>query len=162
MAKENTEIPKKQSIKEIIERYALYWFLAALVTGFMSGIGAYQGLLEITNQETVIKDSCIPKSELAGTILKNEAVRELDHLIDTGQSLGDDEAGMRVWLMQVLAFIHGMDLEKDFDWQGQKMSTIEADIRYAFEDPDIQVQAQKTLGILKGFRAALQTRVSYP
>jgi hypothetical protein len=160
--KENSTTFQKQSLEDRIKEHLPIFFLTILVMGFGAGIGAYRGLLEITNQETVIKGSYIPRSELAGTILKNEAVREIDYLIDIGQSLGNDEAKTRVWLMQVLAFIHGIQLEKDSEWQGQPMSAIEVDIRYALEDPLIEIQAQKTLGILKGFRAALQTRVSIP
>lgn len=160
--KENAVTPRKASFKEQVERHVLWIVLTALVTGFGAGIGTYRGLLEITNQETVIKDSYILKSELAGTILRNEAVREIDHLIDTGQSLGNDDAQARIWLMQVLAFIHGMQLEKDSEWQEQPMPAVEVDIRNALTDPLIEIQTQKTLGILKGFRAALQTRVSNP
>ncbi len=160
--KENTAIPRKVSIKERVEENLLWVILATLVAGFLAGISAYRGLLEITNQETVIRGTYTLNSKLAGTILRGEAVREIEYLIDIGQSLGNDEAKTRVWLMQVLAFIHSLDLEKDFNWQGQTMSAIEADIRYVLLDPSIEVQAQKTLGILKGFRAALQTQVSAP
>jgi hypothetical protein len=160
--RENIIAPPKASIKERLEEQLMWVVLVIIVISFGAGIGAYRGLLEITNQETVIKGSYLLKSELSGNVLKNEAVREIDHMIDSGQSLGNEEAKMRIWLMQVLAFIHGMELEKDSEWQGQKMSAIESDIRYALTDPSIEVQSQKTLGILKGFRAALQTRISTP
>lgn len=152
----------KTNIKEILERNIVYVILMISIASFSAGVGAYKMLLEITNQETVIKGSYILKSELAGTILKNEAVREIDFLIDTGQSVVDDEGKTRVWLMQVLAFIHGLNLEKDYEWDGMPMSAIEADIRYAFLDESIEIQAQKTLGILKGFRAAIQTQAYIP
>src|SRR4029077_20413168 len=157
---EKAGVPRKVSVKNRIEENPLWAVLVALVLGFGSGIGSYRELLEITNQETVIKGTVIPKKDLVGPILKNEAGHEIESLIESGQSLGNDEDKTRGWLMQVLAFIHGIKLEKDSSWQGQPMSAIEADIRFALTDPSIKFQAQKTLGILKGFRSALQTRVS--
>lgn len=68
--------------------------------------------------------------------------------------------------MQVLAFIHTLKLEKDYEWQENqqapviKVPAVEADLRYALLDPSIEIQAQKTLGVLKGFRAGLEARVS--
>lgn len=161
MTTENTKDSKKQNIEDSIKQNLVYWFLAALVTGFVAGTTSYMGLLGITNQETVIKGSYIRKTELAGPILKNEAVILLDQMIKDGQSFKNKDE-MVVWLMEVLTFIQYMGLEKDFDWHGKKMSTIEANIRYAFETPDVQIQVQKTLGILKGFRAGISTRISYP
>jgi hypothetical protein len=150
----------KASLLEAAKRNAVLIISAALLSGFGAGIGSYRGLLEITNQETVIKNSCIPKDKLIGPILKDEAVSKIESMIETGQSVGNDEAKARVWLMEVLAFIHGLSLDKDYMWQGQRMSAIEADIRFALTDQSLEAQAEKTLGILKGFRAALQTRVS--
>jgi hypothetical protein len=149
-----------RTLKEKLDDFFPYLLLGAVLAGFAGGIASYRGLLEITNQETLIKGCCIPKDQLAGTILKHEAVREIESLIDIGQTLDNDQAKTRVWLMQVLAFVHGIGLEKDSEWQGQKMPAIESDLRYVLTDPSIDVQRQKTLGILKGFRAALQTRVA--
>jgi hypothetical protein len=154
----NVRIPQETSWwKRLRQNIPVILFLAAVFGG---GFGAYRALLEATNQETVIKGSYVLKSDLVGTILKNEAVSEIDHLIEIGQSLGNDDAKTRIWLMQVLAFIQGLDLPRDWEWQGLKVSAIEGDIRYALEDPSIPIQAQKTLGVLKGFRAALQSRVT--
>lgn len=156
----STASKSKRTLKEKLDDFFPYFLMGALLAGFTGGIAAYRGLLEITNQETLIKGCCIPKDQLAGTILKHEAVREIESLIDIGQGLDNDQAKTRVWLMQVLAFVHGIGLEKDSEWQGQKMSAIESDIRYVLTDPSIDVQRQKILGILKGFRSALQTRVA--
>jgi hypothetical protein len=159
---------KKTSLKERLDKYSPLFVLILIASAFSAGVGTYRLGLEITNQETVIKGSCIPKADLVGPILKTEAVREIDHLIDTGQSLGKDEAQTRVWLMQVLAFIHTLNLEKDYEWLEnahapvQKVPAVEADVRYALSDPSVEIQAQKTLGVLKGFRAGLEAQASYP
>lgn len=94
--------------------------------------------------------------------MKTEAVREIDHLIEIGRDVKDNDSETRIWLMRVLAFIHGLNLEKDAEWNGHPTSAIESDIRYALLDPSIEIQRQKTLGILQGFKAAFQTQVSNP
>ena len=152
------------TLKNVIEKSPALSLVSALVTGILFGVGAgygsYRAFLEATNQQPVIRGSYILKSELANGLLRTEAVREIEHLIETGNELGSDTGKITVWLLQVLAFIHGIDLEQDSAWQGQRMSAVEADIRWALQDPSVTTQAQKTLGILKGFRQALLTRVA--
>ena len=129
-------------------------------------IGAFAGYLLMTNQELVVKGSCIPKSEIIyGKILRREAVNEIGHLIEIGEKIASNESETNVWLLQVLVFIHAIDLEQEFTWQteplqGQKMSAVEADIRWALlQNEPIGIKAQKILGVLKGLRAALQARI---
>jgi hypothetical protein len=167
---EGTGTSRRPSLKKLVEDNLVVFFLSTLLMGFGAGYGAYGKIVEATGQKLVVEGSCIPKRELVGTgsILRTEAVREIDYLIDTGQSLGNDEDQMRVWLMQVLAFIHTLKLEKDYQWQENpqapvlEVPAVEADIRYAFLDPSIEIQAQKVLGVLKGFRAGLEAQVAYP
>jgi len=48
-------------IKGVIDKSPCIFLLAALLSGFIAGVGAYEGLLRITNQETVIRNSYILK-----------------------------------------------------------------------------------------------------
>lgn len=43
-------------LKERIENNPAVFFLTAVVAGFVSGIGAYEALLRITNQEAVASE----------------------------------------------------------------------------------------------------------
>ena len=107
----------------------------------------------------MIKGSYVPLNRIAGTIVAREAVGEIKHLIELAQGVGDDPAKATTWLLRVRAFIHGVEFAKDAIYEGQQMSTYEKDIRWAQTDPSVQVQVQKTLGILQGLAAALQTRI---
>jgi len=158
----DTSTPRKLNLKEIIERNLVVFFLTTLLTGFVAGYNAYDKIVETSGQVLVGKDTYVLKKDLVGTILKTEAVREIDHLIEIGQDVKDNDSETRIWLMRVLAFIHGLNLEKDAEWNGHPTSAIESDIRYALLDPSIEIQRQKTLGILQGFKAAFQTQVSNP
>lgn len=160
--KKETNTPQKPNLKEIIERNLVVFFLTTLLTGFIAGYTTYNKIVDTSGQVLVGKDTYILKKDLAGTILKSEAVGEIDHLIEIGQDVKDNDSETRIWLMRVLAFIHGLKLEKDSEWDGHPMSAIESDIRYALLDPSLEIQRQKTLGILQGFKAALRTQVSNP
>jgi hypothetical protein len=109
--------------------------------------------------DVVAHDTYVLKRDLVGQLSTGEAIREIDHLIEAGMNLGDDEPKTRVWLLQSLAFVHSLDLVKDWDWQGHQVSALEADIRFAQTKPVLAVQAQETLGVLKGMRAGVQVTV---
>ena len=155
-------VSRRPNIKDMVMEIGLVWFVTAMLAAFGVGFGAFRAIVEIANQEIVPKNCCISKDKIVGNILKTEAIQEIEHLIEIGQSVKDNEPETRTWLMRVLAFIHGLNLEKDSDWSGHPMSAVEADIRYALLDPSLEVQRQETLGILEGFKSAFQTRVSNP
>ena len=48
--------------KETIEKNAIIWFLSALLTAFLAGIGAYESVIRITGQ-TVVNRSDIDQSK---------------------------------------------------------------------------------------------------
>jgi len=146
-------------INQKLSNSIVWAILGFLVLGFCSGVLAYRWLLDITNQETVVKGSYILKRDLAGTVVEQEAVKEIKHLIELAQNMGDDTAKATTWLLRVRAFIHGVQFERDATYEGQTMSTYEMDIRWAQTDISVHVQVQKTLGILQGLAAALQTRI---
>jgi len=157
-----TFTPIKLSLKERIEQNLLIFFLTTLGTGFGAGYSTYTKVVETSGQVLVGKDTYRLKKDLVGPILKTEAVKEIDYLIQLGQAINNHDEKTRVWLMQVLAFIQGLNLEKDSEWNKHPMSAIEADIRYVFLDPTLEEQRQRTLGILLGFKAAFETKVTNP
>jgi len=160
--KSNSKIKKMFSENMEVFKLVLV-YLAIFATGCTAGYVYYQKIIiDDTGRELVVKNCCIPKENLVGTILKTEAIVEIDHLIEIGQSIKNNEEESTVWLMRVVAFIHGLNLEKDSEWKGHPMPAIEADIRYVLLDPSIEVQRQKTLGVLLGFRAAFRTQVYNP
>ncbi len=106
--------------------------------GFVAGYSTYQEVVKTSGEVLVGKDTYILKTELVGPILKTEAVKEIDHLIQFGQAINNNDEETRVWLMRVLAFIHGLNLKKDSLYNGQPMSAIESDIRWVFEGPIIK------------------------
>jgi len=150
--------PTKYRLRDQLE--SVPWaILVALTTGFVAGSGGFKWGLDAFNQDIVTRDTYILKKELAGSLLRREAIVAIDLLIQNGQDLEGDAAKSRTWLMQVLAFIHGLNLEKDFNWEGNHVSAVEADIRYALTDESLDVQVQKVLGIMRGLRAAFQARI---
>ena len=151
--------PSSKTLKERLEDSALWIILAALTTGFISGAGGFKWGLNAFNQDIVTRDTYVLKRDLAGSLLRREAIIAIDLLIQNGQDLDGDAPKSRTWLMQVLAFIHGLNLEKDFNWEGNHVSAVEADIRFALTDQSLDIQVQKVLGILRGLRAAFQARI---
>jgi hypothetical protein len=154
-----TEAPPKPRIKERLEDNVIWVMIVALASGFAAGAGGFKWGIDAFNQDIVTRGTYILRRDLVGNLLKSEAIIAIDFLIQNGQSLDGDAPQSRTWLMQVLAFIHGLNLEKDFNWQGNRVSAVEADIRYALTDPSLEIQVQKVLGILRGLRAAFQARV---
>jgi hypothetical protein len=142
--------------------HPVWALLSAIVIGFMAGVGAYRGGLEMTNQETVVKGTWIPLSQARPTIIRSTAAQEIELLIKEYESVSSDSGKTRTWLAQVLSFVQGIDLDKDSEWEGKRVSSIEANIRYAWTDPSIEGQGQRTLGVLKGFQAALRARSASP
>mgnify|MGYP001599374443 CR=1 FL=1 len=79
--------PHKASLKSRIEENVLWVSLFFIATGFISGAGGFRWVIDATNQTIVLKASCIPIAEIAGKILRREAVREIDFTIETGRGL---------------------------------------------------------------------------
>ena len=55
------------TLKERIENNLAIWFLGAIVTGFLAGVGAYQGILSIAQLEVVQKGA---GSQFTGPVKK--------------------------------------------------------------------------------------------
>jgi hypothetical protein len=148
-----------QGVRAWLERHVIWISLGALFAGFVGGCVVGFVVLRITHRDQGIKGGDVRRDQLLGGFSRAAALRELDHLITEGQEINRDESEIQTWLMQVIAFVHGMNLDRDSEWQGQRMAAVEAYIHYAFLDKSIHVQAAKTLGVLKGFRAALSTQM---
>lgn len=150
---------KRLTFREKIENKPIYYVLSTLIIGFLAGLGAYRFIVETSGQVLLGKSDYILKKDLIGTILKTEAVSEIEHLIEVGCNLNNNQNDTITWLMRVLAFIHGLNLEKDSEWNQRPMAAVESDIRYALLDKSIERQRQKVLGILQGFKAAFRTQI---
>jgi hypothetical protein len=144
--------------KSSIIGHPVVLLLTAVVGGFTAGVATFERTLALAGREIVPEDSCVPKSELAGTMLRTEAIQRIVDLIEHGEKLNDDR-GRTTWLLQVLTFVQYLTLEKNTtDEKGVQMSAAESNIRYALKEPQIAIQAQKTLGVLKGLRSALSVQ----
>ena len=152
-----------------IERNIAFWTAMMLIIGFSSGIGAYIALLEITNQETVIKDSYVKKSELVGGVLRTEVIRELEHLIEIGESIDikkdPEKAGK--FFARTRAFLVGLDLPKSAEYpDGDFMSEPVLDHKmimmqnhwYGHEDITMSEQVARILGLLQGLKSSYSAR----
>ena len=154
-------------LREQVENNFVLWTLGLLFIGFVSGIGAYKAMLEITNQVTVVKDTYIKKSDLVGSILKPEVISELDHLIEKGENIDAEarnEAG--IFLAQTRSFLVGLNLPKDAEYQDTIMSQPVLDHQmimmrnnwFGHEDITLSEQVSRVLGLLRGLRASYRAR----
>ncbi|MEK9179543.1 MAG: hypothetical protein AAB893_03690 [Patescibacteria group bacterium] len=156
----DTSTSRRPNLKKMIVENWVVFFLGAMVVAFGAGFSAYKTIVEIANQEIVPKGCCVPKDGLVGKILKTEVIGEIDHLIEIGQSAKNNEADTTVWLMRVLTFIQSLNLEENRQWNGNRVSAIEVNMQYVLLDRSPEIQRQKTVGILLGFKAAFQTQVT--
>ncbi len=146
-------------IPEALKNSALLQFLIALVIGFGAGYGTYREMLVVSNQVPVAKVSYVLKADITGPmVVRRDAIRDIDKLIDEGGNLPNDQGAMTSWLQQVAIFIHYLGLPAEVSVDGERISHIEKSIRYAQQDPILRVQVRKTLGALKGFRDAEEAR----
>jgi len=59
-------------IKETIEKNTMLWFLGALLTAFLAGIGAFEGTLRITGQTVYSKGKFVQTVEELEAYKKKE------------------------------------------------------------------------------------------
>ncbi len=124
----------------------------------------FQGILFLTGLKLVDPDKYIARSEiLEKNILLKIAINETYVLETKGNNLNQDSAKITGWLQRVIIFAHYLNLEKEvtcsFDpYKGQKMSTLENELRWIQEDSILTRQLFRTLGVLEGFKSALNSR----
>jgi hypothetical protein len=156
------------SLKEKIEKNLALWVLGLLLAGFLAGVGAYKTMLEITNQETVVKGTVIKKSDLVGSILKSEIIKELDHMIENGQKIDatNDPSEAGVFLSRTRSFLIGLNLPKDKNYQDTPLSSPVFDHQmimmrnswYGHGDITLSEHVARVLGLLKGLKASYSAR----
>jgi hypothetical protein len=135
-------------------------FLGALVAGGVAGAGLLEFVHKEAQLDVVPHGSYTLNKDIEGRLLRRDAAREITGLIDIGEALKSDDPRIHRWLLAVRIFVHELGLEKDSEWEGRKVSTEEETLRWAILDPSLDVQVQKTLGVLYGLRAAFSSRAS--
>jgi hypothetical protein len=123
----------------------------------------YKLRLEMTQRDEVPRGSYILKKDFHGIVLTTQAWIQINELIENSKR--DDPAS---WLLESKTFVSGLDLPKD-DMvvpPGQpdncpkvstNVSTPLAYIFYAQSTDGLDVQVQRTVGILKGLRRSYQS-----
>ena len=59
-------------LKDTIEKNTLVWFLGALLTAFLAGMGAYEGIIRITGQAVVNRADTERSTKKMEALLKKE------------------------------------------------------------------------------------------
>lgn len=137
-------------------------FAALMGLFFVFGLGwaAHVAVLREANLVSFRKDEILLKKDLTGCILRKQAAAKIELLIAEGEHLKDDAAKI-TWLKKVLSFIQTIGLPNDdVNEHGKSMSKVELNIWNAFRKESVRVQAQEVLGVLSGFRAALEVQAS--
>lgn len=154
-----------KGIRGIIDEHPVTIYATVAIAAFVAGFLVYGYGLTVLNYEPHFKGSCIPIGSVYENVNKEDTVENIQDFINEGRQLENshDKAKMAGWIKKVIAFIHGIKLEKDaVDSKGQKMSAIELDIRNTFVEKSIEIQVQHTIEILEGFRKSVKARISRP
>jgi hypothetical protein len=156
------------SLKQSIENNLTIWTLAMVVAGFSAGFGAYKAMLDATNQTTVVRGTFVATSAVVGKILKVEVTRELGYLIETGKEIDakKDPAKAGVFLARTRAFLIGLDLPKDKDYQGTPLSSPVFDHQmimmksswFGHDDITLPEQVARVVGLLQGLKSSYSAR----
>jgi hypothetical protein len=127
---------------------------AALAAGFLAGMSTYKLWLEITQKDEVPRGSYVLKKDIRGSVLTIQAKAQLDDLIKQSKA---DEA----WLLESKTFIAGLEFGKNDVVAPQMPSQDDVHsssctsspltfIFYAQSQDSLEVQTQRTLGVLRG------------
>lgn len=153
---------------DLIKNDPVLWFLAAIVTGFISGFGTYRAFIAVGAHELVQKGSYILKSDVVGKLLRSEAIQQLESLIELGEKLdATKQSDADNFMTRVHTFVHYLDLPKDIDIVGEKSSFAEKQIDYIIRDIPNTGKPPRTnpekifriTGVLKGLRSSLASKV---
>ena len=153
--------------KDSIEQHPVIVTLASLLIGFTAGIGAYQGILSIAKLDTVQKGSYIKSSDVVGNLLRNEALREIEHLIELGEGLDadDDSTEIESYMVRAHTFVHYLDLPKHDEIAGTEYSFAEQRIDHIIRDmpntgdppAPLDQKVSRIVGVLHGLKASLSS-----
>ena len=143
---------------EIIKNSPILFVLTTAVTSFIAGIGAYRVLLNITNQETVIKGTYELRKNLLGRVLKSEVIIECGKLLELGVRI--DSATMpdkvEAYMTQTLIFLEGIDLPKVQHYHQLKMSWPAYTIQLLLVNHELSPSQKlgQSMGVLEGLRSS--------
>jgi hypothetical protein len=152
---------------DLIKDAPVLWFLAAIVTGFIAGFGAYHSIIAVGVHELVKKGSYILKSDVVGKLLRTEAIQQLDNLIELGEKMdGTKQSDAENYMTRVHTFVHYLDLPEEIDILGVKRSFAEKEIDHIIRDiPNVgkppRSNSEKIFriaGVLKGLRSSLVSK----
>lgn len=141
-----------------LKEHPLVILFSTAAVAFGIGLTAYQLVLEAADLDVVREGTYTLNKDLEGRLIRRDAVREVVRLIDVGEALETDNSSIHAWLLESRTFVHELGLEKDSEWDGQKVATIERNMLWAVQDSSVELQVQKTLGVLRGLRAAFSSR----
>ncbi len=126
------------------------------------------------SRKKVNNDYISKKDLVSNEFNPTDVLDNLDLLINVGngyineQSKGNHiEDEVNSWKYEVVTFISTLKLDKTFIWkglpfEGNKMSTIEADIRYIHLTAKSPVTVlQQTIGVLNGLKKSLKSRYKF-
>ncbi len=156
--------------REQIEQHPIMVVLTSLVVGFVSGVAVYNGILRIAKLEVVQEGAYIKKSDVVGNLLRKEAVREIEHLLEIGEKLNESQiAEAEEYMLRVHTFVYYLGLPYDVEKVDYKSShaaqRIDEIIRNALlvwgrknlEVP-LDQKVSRIMGVLKGLKASLSAR----
>ena len=149
-----------KSWKEVVEESSVIFFLSCIIAAFVAGFGSYEGILRIGGWDKVLHGTYVLKSELIGPMDFKKTHDELNLLIQVGRQLKSDSGESMIWINRVLTFSQHLGLKEDREYNGNKVSTIEENIRWAMSQEKLEDQVKMTIGILEGWKAAILTRKS--
>ena len=100
-------------LKERIENNLVIWFLGALLTGFLSGVGTYEAVLRIAHLDVVPANSYLKKEMLRDNKL---LIQKLHTLINDGRNIqeknGDDLiSSFNMWMQKGMLVTKAIDEE---------------------------------------------------
>ena len=153
---------------DLIKNDPVLWFLAAIITGFIAGFGAYRAIIAVGAHELVRKGSYILKSDVVGKLLRSEALAQLDHLVELGEKIdGTKPADAENFMTRVHTFVHYLDLPKEIEIAGDQFSFAEKQIDHIIRDiPNVGKSPRpnpekifRITGVLKGLRSSLVSRL---
>jgi hypothetical protein len=86
--------PKPPSLKERIENNLVVFFLATLLTGFLAGLGAYQGALKLVDYSPISNDALRALRDDVGN--KSKTIATLEARVKTAESSVGEQRWLRI------------------------------------------------------------------
>ncbi len=157
------------NIKETLEKNLVIFFLSAIFMGYAAGFGSYQAILEVAKLDTVQRDAYVLKSNIVGSLIKNEALQQIEHLIEIGENIASSKKKNEAenYMLRAHTFAHYLDLPIEYEIAGNKFSFAEQTIDYIIRDiPDTGQPAhqlpdkiERIVGVLKGLKGSFSSRI---